>query len=171
MSTGFGKPGRSVIRDKVKDDELLSEMAALRQENEKLTQDIERLHDELKAMECADIDTLRTQLDEAREERDMHYIRCASLLFSDVLRDTPAGDIRKWAAEYVDAKAEAREYQQACDRMAMQHKVERDRLRMALQNAADDLENWGAYASDYFKKKWNLQRDIDAARAALKGDV
>jgi hypothetical protein len=49
--------------------------------------------------------------------------------------------------------------------------AENKRLREALENAADDLEHWGAYASDYFKKKWNLQGDIDAARAALKGDV
>lgn len=54
---------------------------------------------------------LQAQLDEAREERDMHYIRCASLLFSDVLRDTTTGDIRKLAAEYVDAKAELAEWQ------------------------------------------------------------
>lgn len=40
MSTGFGKPGRSVIRDKEKDDKLLSKMAALRQENERLREAI-----------------------------------------------------------------------------------------------------------------------------------
>jgi hypothetical protein len=48
----------------------------------------------------------------------------------------------------------------------------RERVRVledALREAADDIEEWGSYASDYFIKKWNLQGDIDSARAALKG--
>lgn len=45
--------------------------------------------------------------------------------------------------------------------------AENARLRDAIEKAADDIESWGAYASDYFKEKHNLQRDIEAARAAL----
>lgn len=46
-------------------------------------------------------------------------------------------------------------------------RAENERLRVALGRAADDIESWGAYASSYFQEKWNLQADIDAARAAL----
>lgn len=41
-------------------------------------------------------------------------------------------------------------------------------LEDALKVAADDIQEWGGYASDYFQKKWNLKADVDAARAALK---
>lgn len=46
-------------------------------------------------------------------------------------------------------------------------RAENAKLRVALGRAADDIESWGAYASEYFQKRWNLQRDIEAARAAL----
>jgi hypothetical protein len=62
---------------------------------------------------CNDNQVLRTQLAEAQAERDLHYNRCASLLFSEVLRDTTTGDIRKWMAEYVDAKADAARLREA----------------------------------------------------------
>ena len=41
------------------------------------------------------------------------------------------------------------------------------RLRDALAEAADEIAHWGAYASDYYQKKHDLQACIDAARAAL----
>jgi len=41
------------------------------------------------------------------------------------------------------------------------------RMRVALDNAADDIEYWGNYASEYVKKKHDLQKDIDDARAAM----
>lgn len=52
--------------------------------------------------------------------------------------------------------------------LAFKHSQEIERLRSALERAADDIESWGAYASGYFQDKWNLQGDIDAARAALE---
>jgi hypothetical protein len=47
--------------------------------------------------------------------------------------------------------------------------TENEALRAALAQAADDIESWGAYASDYFQQKHDLQGDIDRARSALKG--
>jgi predicted Zn-dependent protease len=40
-------------------------------------------------------------------------------------------------------------------------------LLHALKDANDAIEHWGAYASDYFQQKWDLQSDINAARAAI----
>ena len=40
-------------------------------------------------------------------------------------------------------------------------------LLQALKDATDAIEHWGTYATDYFQKKWDLQRDINAARAAI----
>jgi hypothetical protein len=40
-------------------------------------------------------------------------------------------------------------------------------LLQALKDATDAIEHWGTYATDYFQKKWDLQSDINAARAAI----
>jgi hypothetical protein len=37
----------------------------------------------------------------------------------------------------------------------------------ALQQAADAIESWGAYADEYFQYKWDLAGDIRNAREAL----
>jgi hypothetical protein len=36
-----------------------------------------------------------------------------------------------------------------------------------LKVATEAIEYWGDYAPDYFQKKWDLQSDITAARAAI----
>lgn len=47
---------------------------------------------------------------------------------------------------------------------------ENERLRGLLGEAADDIEHWGGYASEYFKDKWHLEDDIKKYRdAALAG--
>jgi len=45
--------------------------------------------------------------------------------------------------------------------------TQRDELLQALKDATDAIEHWGTYATDYFQKKWDLQSDINAARAAI----
>jgi len=40
-------------------------------------------------------------------------------------------------------------------------------LLQALKDATDAIEHWGTYATDYFQQKWDLQSDINAARAAI----
>ncbi len=46
------------------------------------------------------------------------------------------------------------------------HAVNADLLQ-ALKEATDAIEHWGTYATDYFQQKWDLQSDINAARAAI----
>ena len=48
--------------------------------------------------------------------------------------------------------------------------AEIERLRTALECAAENIEHWGSYASEYFQMKWNLKRDVDAARAIWGGE-
>lgn len=40
-----------------------------------------------------------------------------------------------------------------------------DRLRRLLDEAADSIANWGAYASEYFQDKHDLAGDIKRFRA------
>lgn len=42
-----------------------------------------------------------------------------------------------------------------------------ERLRGAYAKAIDDIEEWGAYADEYFQKKWGLKDCIEAHREAL----
>lgn len=43
------------------------------------------------------------------------------------------------------------------------------RLRSALLEAAEDVQDWGAYASDYFQEKWDLDGDVAKYRALGNG--
>jgi hypothetical protein len=58
----------------------------------------------------------------------------------------------------------------SCDEAAAElrrlHAVNAELLQ-ALKDATDAIEHWGTYSSDYFQKKWDLQSDINAARAAI----
>ena len=45
-----------------------------------------------------------------------------------------------------------------------------ERLRAKYEEAIIDIEEWGAYASEYFQKKWDLKGCIEQHRAALNGD-
>ena len=50
------------------------------------------------------------------------------------------------------------------------NRTDNERLRGLLGEAADDIEHWGGYASEYFKDKWHLEDDIKKYRdAALAG--
>jgi hypothetical protein len=40
-------------------------------------------------------------------------------------------------------------------------------LKWTLTNARDDMEDWGSYASDYFREKYNLAGDLAAITEAL----
>jgi len=37
-----------------------------------------------------------------------------------------------------------------------------EELVKALQQARDDLADWGAYAPEYFQEKWGLEDDLNA---------
>ena len=43
-----------------------------------------------------------------------------------------------------------------------------ERLREKYEEAIDDIEEWGAYAPEYFQEKWKLKECIEQHRAALK---
>ena len=49
--------------------------------------------------------------------------------------------------------------------------AENERLRGLLGEAADDIEHWGGYASEYFKDKWHLDDDIKKYREAAGAAV
>ena len=55
-------------------------------------------------------------------------------------------------------------------RLGLQNEAadEIERLREKYQEAIDDIEEWGAYASEYFQEKWKLKECIEQHRAALK---
>jgi hypothetical protein len=40
-------------------------------------------------------------------------------------------------------------------------------LLSALKKAADDLEHWGSYVSDYFQEKHSFWSDVEAAHAVV----
>ncbi len=46
-------------------------------------------------------------------------------------------------------------------------RAENARLRGALQHAVEELEFWGAYASDYFKEKHGFDETIEKLSTAL----
>jgi hypothetical protein len=48
--------------------------------------------------------------------------------------------------------------------------ADRDRLRAALGEAIDDIDDWASYASDYFRDKHDLAGTLAKHRAALSPD-
>ena len=44
-----------------------------------------------------------------------------------------------------------------------------EKLEAALREAVEDIEFWGAYASEYFQDKHDLKSSIQNARKALEG--
>jgi len=78
------------------------------------------------------------------------------------------------ALRLADALANLRRWHELTDDECDEAAVELRRLYavnaellQALKDATDAIEHWGTYATDYFQKKWDLQSDINAARAAI----
>lgn len=46
-------------------------------------------------------------------------------------------------------------------------KAERDELVSELINAGENIASWGAYAGEYFQKKWDLNGDIQRIKEAI----
>lgn len=55
---------------------------------------------------------------------------------------------------------------EAADELRRLHEVNAE-LVEALKEAIEAIDEWGAYASPYFQNKYDLQSDINKARAAL----
>jgi hypothetical protein len=66
-----------------------------------------------------------------------------------------------------DELAESQKWRDREEARAERAEAQRDELLYALKDATNAIEHWGAYASDYFQQKWDLQSDINAARAAI----
>ena len=49
-----------------------------------------------------------------------------------------------------------------------QMEAENEKLRTLLLEAAEDIESWGVYASDYFAEKWDLAGDIEKYKKAAE---
>ena len=55
------------------------------------------------------------------------------------------------------------------DKITLQDAMDEiERLREKYEEAIDDIEEWGAYAPEYFQEKWKLKECIEQHRAALK---
>ena len=48
--------------------------------------------------------------------------------------------------------------------------VEREALCTGLADAIESVKSWGAYASPYFRDKWDLDADIKRLQTLLKGE-
>jgi hypothetical protein len=61
------------------------------------------------------------------------------------------------------------QYKMAGERLRRIEKLERINAQLleALEEAADDIESWGAYASGYFQTKHDLLGSVNKARAAI----
>ncbi len=59
-----------------------------------------------------------------------------------------------------------REWQGLMDELRRLHEVNAE-LVEALEEATEKIADWGAYAGEYFQNKYDLQADIDKAKAAL----
>lgn len=84
----------------------------------------------------------------------------------------------KTMRELKEAKAEIERLKKealfTADTVLPDKDAEIERLRAALRAARVAVENWGSYASDFYREKWDLQGDlahIDAALAEEKQDL
>ena len=62
-----------------------------------------------------------------------------------------------------------RRHKDACDRAELLWAAakERDALRAALVDAIECVEDWACYATDYMRKKHDIDGDLERLRAAL----
>jgi hypothetical protein len=72
-----------------------------------------------------------------------------------------AGDVSKRIMDLCHASPEQADGSVSPDKPALQagddREAERAELLLALKDARDDIESWGAYATDYFQDKWDLE--------------
>ena len=70
--------------------------------------------------------------------------------------------------EWKDGKWYSKFHRDAWIKAVKPYADEIERLREKYEEAIDDIEEWGAYASEYFQEKWKLKECIEQHRAALK---
>jgi predicted nucleic acid-binding Zn-ribbon protein len=98
-------------------------------------------------------------------------LRLADELGKLWLADRQSSETREEAAAELrrlhDELAESQKWRDREEARAERAEAQRDELLQALKDATDAIEHWGTYATEYFQKKWGLQSDINAARAAI----
>jgi len=77
-------------------------------------------------------------------------------LRADYIRESDTDVLLTEAADEIDRLGE----------QALMLAAEISRLRRLLNEAADDIEHWGSYASQYFQDKWHLDDDVKKYRDA-----
>jgi len=70
--------------------------------------------------------------------------------------------------EWKDGKWYSKFHRDAWIKAVKPYADEIERLREKYEEAIDDIEEWGAYAPEYFQEKWELKECIEQHRAALK---
>ena len=70
--------------------------------------------------------------------------------------------------EWKDGKWYSKFHRDAWIKAVKPYADEIERLREKYEEAIDDIEEWGAYAPEYFQEKWKLKECIEQHRAALK---
>ena len=53
----------------------------------------------------------------------------------------------------------------AANQTILEQQARIEQLESALSNAADDIQDWGAYASEYFQQRWGLDADVEKYKA------
>ena len=103
--------------------------------------------------EAADtIERLERELAETRADRDLHYSRCASLIFSEPFSKVTSAEIQKWHREYV------------ADRDALAERCEK--LREALIAAVECIKVWHV-ADDVWEIYYDHAPEMRLIRQAL----
>ena len=72
------------------------------------------------------------------------------------------------AAEEIERLRNKVQWLEMCETTVVKQDNEIERLREKYEEAIDDIEEWGAYAPEYFQEKWKLKECIEQHRAALK---
>lgn len=75
-----------------------------------------------------------------------------------------ATELRRLSVESEMRRALAQDSMQKLRALDASHQ----RLLGALEQAKNDLEEWGGYVPDYFKNKHNFDADLEAISAAIK---
>lgn len=82
-------------------------------------------------------------------------------------RPTPRTDAAIVSAEYIRREMDYYQHKFVLADHARSLERRLSAAVEALEEAREDVASWGAYASDYFQQKWNLQGDLDRIDATL----
>lgn len=79
-----------------------------------------------------------------------------------------AQDVIKFADEDEEMRALQQFHEEVTPEKVLALLAENEALRKSLSEAADEIESWGAYASEYFQQKHGLAGSVSRIRAAAQ---